>query len=315
MLDPAIVLAARERIASRVHRTPMLRSSSLSAVLGIDLAFKAELFQRTGSFKVRGALHKLSCLSADAAANGLVTISAGNHAAALAYAAREAGLRCTVVMPQAANPTKVRATEAYGAEVVLHGSVQEAFVRCHELEKERGLLYIHAFDDPEIVAGAGTLGLEVLEQVPELDTVLVPIGGGGLISGVALAVKHLRPRARVIGVEPEGAAVMWASLEAGRALRVDQLSTLADGLAPPMVGELNFQIVQRYVDGVVKVSDAEILDAMRLLMSRCKLVVEPAGAAAFAALMARRVSVTGGERVVVVLSGGNVDLAQLGNWL
>ncbi len=315
MLDPAIVLAARERIGSRVHRTPMLRSSSISTALGIDLAFKAELFQRTGSFKVRGALHKLACLSPDAALNGLVTISAGNHAAALAYAARQAGLRCTVVMPAAANPTKVRATEAYGAEVVLHGNVQEAFARCHELEKERGLLYIHAFDDAEIVAGAGTLGLEIVEQVPEVDTVLVAIGGGGLISGVALAVKHLCPSARVIGVEPEGAAVMWASLEAGRALRVDHVSTLADGLSPPMVGELNFAIVKRNVESVVKVSDGEILDAMRMLMSRCKLVVEPAGAAAFAALMTRRVSVSPGEHVVVVLSGGNVDLAQLASWL
>ncbi len=315
MIGLADIRAARERIAAEVHVTPMLGSSSLGRRLGVELHLKAESFQRTGSFKVRGALHKVSRLSSADKARGLITISAGNHAAALAYAATAAGVRCTVVMPAQANPTKVRATQAYCAEVVLDGDVQQAFERCHALEKEKGLLYVHAFDDAEIVAGAGTLGVECVEQVPDLDVVLVPVGGGGLISGVALADRELRPRARVYGVEPEGAAVMWESLRAGHPVRVDKLATVADGLAPPMVGELNYGVVQRCVDAVVKVSDTEILDALRLLLARCKLVVEPAGAAGLAALLTGRIPTQAGDKVVVVLSGGNVDLEQLRGWL
>jgi threonine dehydratase len=289
----------------------MLRSSALGAELGVELFLKAELFQKTGSFKVRGALHKISRLGADDRRRGLVTISAGNHAAALAYAAATAGVACTVVMAADANPTKVRAARSYGAEVVLHGDVRQAFERCHQLERERGLLFIHAFDDPQIVAGAGSLGIECVEQVPDVDVVVVPVGGGGLISGVAVAVKHLRPEARIYGVEPEGAAAMWKSLQEGRPATLDHIETIADGLAPPMAGTLNFEIVRRQVDEVVKVSDAQILAAMRDLMTRCKLMAEPSGAAALAALQAGVLPTSPGQRVVAVVSGGNVDLAQL----
>lgn len=315
MVEAQEVLAARERIASLVHTTPMLTSKSLGAPHGVELFLKAELFQKTGSFKARGALHKVSRLTQAQRERGLLTISAGNHAAALAFAAAARGVACTVVMPGNANPTKARAARGYGAEVILHGNVPEAFERCHELEEERQLQFIHAFDDPQIVAGAGSLGLECVEQCPGVDVVVVPVGGGGLISGVAVGVKHLRPEARIYGVEPEGAAVMWKSLQEGRAARLDHLDTVADGLAPPMAGELNFQIVRHYVEDVVRVSDAQILAAMRDLMSRAKLCAEPAGAAGLAALQAGAVPVSPGDKVVVIVSGGNVDLAQLPAWL
>ena len=302
---------ARRRIAGRVHVTPVLTSQSLGRELGVPLALKAELFQKTGSFKPRGALHKLSRLSAAEKARGLVTISAGNHAAGLAYAAATEGVACTVVMPAAANPTKVRATEAYGARVVLHGDASEAFRHAHELESELGLTFVHPFDDAHVVAGAGSLGLEIVEQVPDVGAVVVPIGGGGLIAGVATAVKLLRPAARVYGVEPEGAASMVESLKAGRAVRLERVETIADGLAPPMAGELNYAIVRRLVEAVVTVSDAQIVDALRLLMTRCKLVVEPSGAAALAALVTGAVRPPRGGTVVVVVSGGNVDLERL----
>ena len=315
LVAPARIIEARQRIAGRAHVTPILRSTSLGRELGIELFLKAELFQKTGSFKTRGVLNKLARLSADEKERGLVTISAGNHAAAIAWAAAAAGVACTVVMPAQANPTKVRVTRAYGAEVVLHGDAAQAFARCSELARERSLCFVHPFDDPDIVAGHGTAGLECVEQVPDLDVVVVPVGGGGLISGIATAVKHLRPAARVAGVEPEGAAALWQSLQVGRPVHLDRIETVADGLAPPMVGELNFEIARRYVDTVVKVTDAQILDAMRLLMTRCKLVVEPAGAAGFAALSSGVLKVRPGEKVVVVLSGGNVDLERLKNLL
>lgn len=311
LVTPADILAARQRIASGIHVTPMLRSSSLGRELGIELFLKAELFQKTGSFKVRGVLNKLSRLDAAQKARGLVTISAGNHAAAIAWASAGAGVACTVVMPAHANPTKVRVTRAYGAEVVLHGDSAQAFARCSELAEERHLCFVHPFDDPDIVAGHASAGLECVEQVPDLDLVVVPVGGGGLISGIATAVKHLRPAARVVGVEPEGAAALWESRRTGKPVHLDRVDTVADGLAPPMVGDLNFAIAQRYVDDVVKVTDAQIIDAMRLLMTRCKLVVEPAGAAGFAALRSGAVKAPAGAKVVVVVSGGNVDLERL----
>ena len=315
MIDAQELLAARERIRDRVHTTPMMTCRSLGAAHQVELSLKAELFQKTGSFKVRGALNRVSRLSGDERERGLLTISAGNHAAALAYAAAAQGVACTVVMPANANPTKARAARRYGAEVILHGSVEEAFVRCHELEEERGLRFIHAFDDPQIVAGAASLGLECVEQCPDADVIVVPVGGGGLISGVALGVHHLRPETRIYGVEPEGAAAMWKSLQEGHAARLQTLDTIADGLAPPMAGELNFEIVRQHVADVVRVSDAQIPFAMRDLMTRAKLCAEPAGAAGLAALQSGALPVARGEKVVVIVSGGNLDLAQLASWV
>ena len=302
--------AARERISDSVHRTPTVSSRSLSERVGRPVLLKCENLQKTGSFKVRGALNRILTLDDPARERGVVTISAGNHAQAVAWAAARIGVSATVVMPAHASPAKARASEGYGAEVILHGTVFEAFDLSLELAESRGLTFLHAFDDPLIVAGQGTLGLEVMEDVPDAATVVVPIGGGGLISGVALAVANHSPTVRVFGVEPHGACAMRQSLDKGEAVHLDSVDTVADGLGAPMAGELNFEIVRRYVEDVVLVSDAEIQEAMAFILERTKLLAEPAGAAAVAALLAGRIPLAEGP-VVAVLSGGNVDLERL----
>ncbi|MFN2563616.1 MAG: threonine/serine dehydratase [Gemmatimonadaceae bacterium] len=305
------ISSARERISHHLHVTPVTSASLLGKEANVALFLKCENLQKTGSFKPRGALNKVCRLDAAARRRGVVTVSAGNHAQALAWAARTANVRATVVMPRAASQAKADASAAYGAEVVRHGTTFEAFERAQALASERGLVFVHPFDDEEVMAGAGTTGLEILEQVAEVDAVVVPIGGGGLIGGVAAAIKQLRPAVRVYGVEPRGAAAMRSSLDAGRAVRLQAVDTIADGLAAPMAGALTYDVVQRYVDDVVLVSDDEITSAVRALLSRAKLLAEPAGAAAVAAILARRLALRDGENVVAVVSGGNVDLARL----
>lgn len=306
------IRAAREVIGGRLHRTPTLSATTLGAMAGVDLLVKAELLQRTGSFKPRGVLTKLARLTPEERARGVIGISAGNHAQALAYGAAREGIACTVVMPQTAVESKVAATRGYGAEVVLHGATTiEAFAEYDRLLEQRGLVPVHPFDDPAVIAGQGTVGLEMLEDAPDLDTVVVPIGGGGLISGIAIAVKEQRPGVRVIGVEPEGAPSLTRALAAGQPEPLTSVSTIADGLAAPFAGPNTLDTVRRYVDDVVLVSDDEIAAALRLVLERTKLQVEPAGAAGVAALLARRGGVPEGARVVAVLSGGNVDRARL----
>src|SRR5947207_5388162 len=266
---------ARERIKARVHLTPLLSASRLGATVGTVLMHKCESLQKTGSFKVRGALNRLALLDDAARARGVITVSAGNHAQALAWASRDAGVRCTVVMPTTASRTKVDASRGYGAEVVLHGaSGMEAFARAPEPSVERSLTFVHPFDDNAIMAGQGTVGLEILDQLDEIDDVIVPIGGGGLIGGIAVAIKESRPSVKVYGVEPVGAAVMRKSLDAGYPVRLDSMKTIADGLAAPMAGELTFAIVQKYVDDVVLVEEDEITSAMRELLFSAKLLAE-----------------------------------------
>lgn len=300
--------AARARIDGRVHRTPLHGSTQLGERIGASLYLKCENFQKTGSFKVRGALNRILTLPDEQRTRGVVTISAGNHAQALGWAAREAGIPCTVVMPAAASPTKAEASRGYGAEVILHGNTHEAFDKAFEIERERGLRFVHPFDDPETVAGHASAGLEILEDLDSVAAIVVPIGGGGQISGIAAAVKHHRPEVKVYGVEPEGACAMRKSLDAGRAVRIDTMDTIADGLAPPMAGELNYEIVRDAVEDVVLVTDDEILDAMGLLLSRTKLVAEPSGAASTAALLTGRIPLPTSGTVVAVVSGGNVNL-------
>ena len=302
---------ARRRIAGRVHCTPLFSATLLGERAGVQLFLKCESLQKTGSFKARGALNKLAQLEASARSRGVVTVSAGNHAQALAWAARTEGIRCTVVMPAAAAQAKADASAAYGAEVIRHGTSMDAFAKARELAATRELTFVHPFDDEQIVAGAGTAGLELLEQLQSVAVVVVPIGGGGLIAGIASAVKLANPAVRVFGVEPRGAAVMRQSLDAGRAMRAESLNTIADGLAAPMAGEIPFDIVRRCVDDVVLVSDEEIAEAMRALLSRAKLLAEPAGAAATAAILSGRIPLARGSRVVALLSGGNVDMARL----
>ncbi len=300
------VRAARRSIDGWIHRTPCVGSATLSRMTGFRLYLKLENLQKTGSFKPRGALATMKALSAEEKERGVITISAGNHAQGVAYAASVLGCRATVVMPKTASSAKADAARAYGAEVILHGDVAAAFEKMHEIERERGLVFVHPFDAPLTVAGQGTLGLEILDDVPEADVVIAGVGGGGLLSGIALAVKESRPAARVIGVEPEGAPAMRRSLDEGRPVRLEKTDTIADGLAAPFAGSLNYEIVRKYADDVVIVTDDEIRHAMRLLLERCKTLAEPAGAAATAALLSGKVKAPPGSRVVSVVSGGNI---------
>jgi len=300
------VLAARETIAGRLHRTPVFTSRTLGEILGGTALLKAELFQRTGSFKPRGALTKLAALTPEERRRGVIGISAGNHAQALAYASRLEGVDCLVVMWTGASAQKLTATRAYGADVDLAaGNPTEAFERLHELLEATGRTLVHPFDDPLVVAGQGTLALELLEDAPEADAVVVPVGGGGLLAGVATVVGALRPRARVIGVEPERAAGLHAALRAGRPVPVVP-DSIADGLGAPFAGELCLEVCRERVDEVVLVSEAELAEGMRFLYGRAKLACEAAGAAATAALLAGKVSLEPGATVAAIVSGGNV---------
>lgn len=310
----ADVRAAQGRIRGRVHRTPLTTARSLGALAQppVELYLKEEQRQKTGSFKVRGVLNRLATFDDAQRQRGFVTVSAGNHAAAVSWAATAEGLPATVVMRKAAAPNKVAATRAYGATVDLFGEDNtQAFDHARELERERGLTFVHPFDDPMVVAGAGTVGAEILEDLAAPDVVVVPVGGGGLISGIALAIKEERPATRVIGVEPMGAQTVTRALAEGHPVNPGAMNTIADGLAAPFTGSLNLALIQRYVDEIVLVTEEELRAAMRLLLERSKLLAEPAGAAAVAALLAGKISDVAGKRVVAVVSGGNVAIEAL----
>ena len=302
---------ARRGIRERVHRTPLFSSRTLGERIGVSLYLKAESLQKTGSFKVRGVLNKLLRLTQEQRDRGLVTVSAGNHAQALAYGAAAEGIRCTVVMPETATRSKVEASRAYGADVLLHGDVFAAFAHALELRDTRGLTLVHPFDDPAIAAGQGTVGIEILEDLPELDVVVVPVGGGGLISGVAAAVKALRPQARVYGVEPVGSAALTAGLTAGHPVRLERIATIADGLTAPITSELVLEHARTLLDDVVLVEDRDIAVALRATLQRAKLLVEPAGATALAALLSGKLRLPPRSTVAVIASGGNVDMETL----
>jgi threonine dehydratase len=310
VLTAADVREARERIGHLVHRTPMLHSTSLGEMLGgIDLHLKAELFQRTGSFKPRGVANKLLSLSDEEKARGFVTISRGNHAQALAYAATAIGTHSTVVMAADAVPSKVNATRGYGGEVVLtEGDIWEL---CQRLMEERQLTLVHPFDDEAVMAGQGTVGLEIADDLPHAQTVIVPIGGGGLISGIAVAVKEAIRDIRVIGVEAAASDAMQQALAAGASVQIGNRKTVADGINAPYAGERCLEVVQHHVDEVVTVEEDEIVAGLRLLLERAKLAAEPAAATPIAALLAGRIATRPGERVVCVVSGGNLDLQTL----
>ena len=311
MIDINDIRRAAGVIEGRVHRTPLLPSRSLSERVAADVRLKAECFQRTGSFKVRGVFNKIRSLSPPERDRGLIGISAGNHAQALAYAAGIEGVACTVVMPAAASAVKVAASKAYGATVVLHGDVFEAWQRMEQLRDDHGFTFVHPFDDEFVIAGQGTAGLEIVEDLREIDIVIVPIGGGGLIAGIAAAVKALSPKTRVYGVEPEGAAAMTQALAAGEPVRLQHIKTIADGLAAPMAGVNTLQMVRSLVDDVVLVNDDAIRDALRYILERMKIMLEPAAAAGYAALLSGSIPDAAGRSIVVVASGGNMDLARL----
>jgi len=308
LLSLADVRAAADRIQPHVVKTPTL---SGEAVAGPGVWLKAENLQRTGSFKVRGAVNAVLQLSPQQRHRGVITLSAGNHGLALAYAAQVVGTRCVVVVRDDAPITKLEAIRRYGAEIVLTPLAQWQ-ERLEAEQRARDLHLVHPFDDPAVAAGQGTVGLEFLAAVPDVRTVVVPVGGGGLISGIAVAVKQQRPTTRIIGVEPEQAPCVSESLAAGHPVVPSRLDTVADGLAAPYTRPFTLALIQRYVDEVRTVSDAAIIEALKLIALRGKLVVEPAGAAAMAALLADPAI----ERpVVVILSGGNLDGQRLAAWL
>jgi threonine dehydratase len=310
----ADVVAARERILPYINRTPVLTSRTLDARAGARLFFKAETFQRVGAFKARGAFSRLTLLSAAERARGVVAFSSGNHAQAVALAARELGLGATIVMPRDAPALKVAATRGYGAEVVLYdrlgGESREAIAR--GLVEGRGATLVPPFDDDAVIAGQGTLALELLEEVPDLDLIVTPCGGGGLLSGVALAARGIRPAVRLWGVEPETGDDMRRSLAAGEPVTIPLPNTIADALQTTRPAERTFALVRALTEGIVTAGDDEIRRAMALLASRMKLVVEPGGAIAFAALLHGKVPGAAGRRIGIVLSGGNVDPERFG---
>ena len=300
------VLAARAAVGDRVHRTPVFSSATLGERIGARAYLKAELFQRTGSFKPRGVLTKLTSLTSDEKRRGVIGISAGNHAQALAYAAAVEGVDALLVMWTGASEQKIAATRGYGAHVDLTArDPAGAFERLAELEADTGRTLVHPFDDPLVIAGQGTVGLELVEDVPEVDVVVCPVGGGGLVSGLATAVKGRRPDARIVAVEPEGSRALTDALAAGEPVPV-QPTSVADGLNAPFAGANCLAVSRELVAYTVLVTEAEIVGAMRFLYERAKLACEPAGAAATAALLAGKVPLARSETVVSVVSGGNV---------
>lgn len=301
------IRAARERSKDLVKTTPLDLSTTFSALSGAQIYLKLENLQKTGSFKVRGALNKIQLLESAARAHGVITASAGNHAQGVAYAARMAGVAATVVMPETAAFSKVEATRGYGARVILSGrDYNEAYERATTLAVEQGATFVHAFDDPDVIAGQGTLGLEILEQLPDVDIVVVPVGGGGLLAGLISALRGAGSCARIIAVQAAGASSLKPSLRAGTRVELDHVDTIADGLATRSIGTRPFEIIQSGVDDAVEVSDAEIAEAVLLLLERAKNVVEGAGAVGLAACLAGRVTAAA-QKVAVVISGGNID--------
>ena len=310
-VDAGDVARARARIGDVVRHTPVVPSATLAELTGADVWLKAENLQRTGSFKVRGVSNKLAALG-DGCSAGVVCGSAGNHAQALAFAARERGVPCEVFMPREAPIAKLEGAAALGARIHLHGtSVDECVQAARERAAASDLAFVHPFDDPDVVAGQGTLGLELLEDLPELATVVVPLGGGGLLSGVAIAVKSARPDVRVVGVQIESCAAFALSLAAGAPVGVPSALTVADGIAVKRPGLLTLALVERWVDEVVVVGEEETAEAMVLLLEKAKLVVEGGGAVGVAALLGGQVQAAASGTTCVVLSGGNVDAGLL----
>ncbi|MFA9417674.1 threonine ammonia-lyase [Natrinema sp. HArc-T2] len=314
MLELADILEARERVRETARQTPLEHSHTYSAMTGAEIYLKLENFQRTGAFKIRGATNRIATLSEAQKDAGVVTASAGNHAQGVALAATRSGVDSKIVMPEYAPISKVKATKSYGAEVVLAGRDYDAAAeRAHEIERDEGRTYVHAFDDEYVMAGQGTIGLEILDDCPDVETVVVPIGGGGLISGIATAIKEQQPDVRVIGVQAEGASSAAPSLEKGERVSIDAVDTIADGIATRSIGEQTFPHIQEYVDEIVTVSDPEIAVALVYLLERSKTLVEGAGAVPLAAVLFEKFDYAEDEVIVPALCGGNIDLNTLTN--
>lgn len=306
----AAIEAARARIAGRVRRTPLVPSATLSRELGAHIYLKQELFQKTGSFKVRGAFNKMLPLPAG---SRVVAVSGGNHAQAVAYAASELGMQARILMPQTTPANYVEATRGYGAEVVLAPSIADAFAQA-ETAVGQGWTMVHPFDDPAVMAGQGTVALEIMEDVPELTDVIVSIGGGGLMTGVAAAVKARKPQVRVWGVETEGADAMAQALAAGKIVRLPAITSIAKTLGAPAVSETTLAAARQWLEGVTVVSDHEAVEALRFLLERAKLLTEPAASCTLAAARRLASHFTPSSQVVLILCGGNLALNDLCAW-
>lgn len=299
---------AQSAISPYICRTSLELSSTLSSQIGTEVYLKMENLQKTGSFKVRGAMNKILSLSDGERRRGVIAASAGNHAQGVAMASSLLGIPSTIVMPENAPLTKITATESYGAQVVLSGRVfDDSYEKALEIQQETGAVFIHAFDDPAIMAGQGTIGLEIYEELPDVDTVLIPIGGGGLIAGVAVALKSLKPSVRIIGVQAAGAAGMIHARKMGKPESLPHADTLADGIAVKRVGDLTFATAERYVDELVTVEEEEISQAILTLMEKTKTLTEGAGAVGLAAALQGKVDLTG-QKAVFIISGGNMDI-------
>ncbi len=311
MIKLSDIMAAQQSMRDVIKTTSLLPSKTFSKIAGTNVYTKLENLQTTGSFKVRGAFNKLSHLNEEEKKHPIVAASAGNHAQGVAFSSNQLGLKSTIFMPTFTPPTKVNATRGYGAEVILSGNTfDDAFAASQIYCEEHKGTYIHPFNDPKVIAGQGVVALEIYNQCPDVDTVLVPIGGGGLISGMAIALKEMNPNIKVIGVEAEGAASMFASRAKNEVITLESSSTIADGIAVKRPGDLTFDIVQKYVDEIVTVSDEEIAHATYMMLQRGKLMVEPAGATALAAVMHRKTNNLG-KNVIPVISGGNINMTLL----
>lgn len=309
-LDLQKIKEAQENIKKVVRRTPLFYTSTFSEKCGANIYLKCENKQKTGAFKLRGAYNKLVNMSEEDKKKGVIASSAGNHAQGVAYAATAFGIKSTVVMPLTAPIAKVQATRDYGAEVIQAGQVyDECYLKAVEIQKETGATFLHPYNDIDVMAGQGTIGLEIFEDMPDVDAVIVPIGGGGLISGIATALKSLKPDIKIIGVQPEIIASTKVSLEKGEIVTLPGAKSLADGISVAAPGSECFKYIKKYVDDVVTVSEEEIAFAMFNLMERGKLIAEGAGAAPLAALLAGKIEGIGGKNVVALVSGGNVDIA------
>ena len=306
-------ITAREKLSKVLLKTSLIHSPIFSKESGNEVFIKPENLQKTGSFKIRGAYNKITNLSDEEKKKGVIASSAGNHAQGVAYGAKESGIKAVIVMPKSTPLIKVESTKQYGAEVVLHGDVyDDAFKKAKELEEKEGYIFVHPFDDEDVIYGQGTIALEILEELPETDIILVPIGGGGLISGIACAAKILKPEIKIIGVEPDGAASAYEAIKEDKVVELKEANTIADGTAVKKIGNTTFEYIKKYVDEIITVSDYELMEAFLLLVEKHKIIAENSGILSLAALKKLKEK---NKKVVSVVSGGNIDVLMISSMI
>ena len=306
-------ITAKEKLSKVLLKTSLIQSPIFSKEAGNEVYIKPENLQKTGSFKIRGAYNKITNLSDEEKKKGVIASSAGNHAQGVAYGAKESGIKAVIVMPKSTPLIKVESTKQYGAEVVLHGDVyDDAFKKAKELEEKEGYIFVHPFDDEDVIYGQGTIALEILEELPETDIILVPIGGGGLISGIACAAKILKPEIKIIGVEPDGAASAYEAIKEDKVIELKEANTIADGTAVKKIGNTTFEYIKKYVDEIITVSDYELMEAFLLLVEKHKIIAENSGILSLAALKKLKEK---NKKVVSVVSGGNIDVLMISSMI